>query len=146
MKVILACLLSASFAVCTAHAATPVNLQQCAVTPTTGGLLGCPTASVTFGPVSPSTLVRSGVNSAQGWRVFSSLNSADSVYAQDGSWHILSTITPALGSTPPPVTPPATATQSVVITSLDNPQMIVTFTGVPVPGCFTLNTAKVCTP
>lgn len=37
-------------------------------------------------------------------------------------------------------------TQSVVITSVDNPQLIVTFTVLPVPACFTVGLEKVCVP
>lgn len=44
---------------------------------------------------------------------------------------------------PPPIVP---LQQSVVITSVDNPQLIVTFTALPVPACFTLNTQRVCVP
>jgi len=37
-------------------------------------------------------------------------------------------------------------TQSVIITSVDNPQLIVTFTVLPVPACFTLGLKQVCVP
>lgn len=37
-------------------------------------------------------------------------------------------------------------TQSVVITSVDNPQLIVTFTVLPVPACFTVGLKQVCVP
>lgn len=92
-----------------AFAGTPVNLQQCSVTPSTGGLIGCPTANISFGPVAPTTLVRSQVNGAQAWRAFNTLQPADLVVTPDGAWHTLSAITPALVVIPtPPVTPPST--------------------------------------
>ena len=153
MKYLLCLLLVSS-----AFAGSPVNLQQCSVTPSTGGLIGCPTANVSFAPVAPTTLVRSQVAGAQAWRAFSTLQPADLVVSSaDGGWHALSSITPALlpVSTPPPVvTPPVTPppvvtpppTQNVVITSLDNPQLIVTFSGVPNPGCFMVGATKVCVP
>lgn len=104
------CALVAAFllAMCAvSHAATSVNLQTCTVTPTSGGLIGCPTASVSFAPVAPTTLVRSQVAGAQGWRPFSTLKPTDSVVSADGQWHVLSSITPALQPTsPPPVVIP----------------------------------------
>lgn len=94
-----------------AKAAAPLNLQTCIITPTTGGVAGCPFADVLLAPVGPTSLVRSTVNNAQGWRPFSSLHALDQVYAADGAWHVLGTITPALQPStplPPPVvtTPP----------------------------------------
>lgn len=130
-------------------AATPVNLQTCTVVPTTGGIAGCPSANAVMGPVAPSSWVRSIVGGQQAFRPFSTLTPADYVWA--GSWQLLGSITPALQSTstpPPVVTPPVQppATQSVVITSVDAPSTSVTFTNIPVPGCFTLNTTRVCIP
>lgn len=133
-------------------AAAAVNIQSCTVTPTTGGLLGCPTGNAVFVPVGPTTLVRSAVNGAQGWRAFNTLQPADQVYT--GAWVTLSTISVAQSSAPPPVPPPPVVpppvvpppTQSVVITSTDNPQLVVTFTGIPTPGCFTINAKQVCVP
>lgn len=152
LRIILLCLLVAICCVHHAQAATPVNIQTCTTTPTTGGLIGCPTANVVFAAVAPSTLVRSQVAGAQGWRAFSTLTPADSVVsATDGGWHPLSSLTVATLTppvTPPVVTPPVTvpATQSVTITSADNPQLTVTFMGVPTPGCFTVNAKQVCVP
>ena len=115
MKILLTCFLAAmACAAVPSHAATAVNIQTCAVTPTSGGLVGCPTAQVNFEPVSPTTLVRSQVGGIQGWRAFSTLTPADSVVSQaDGGWHVLSTITVALQPTTTPTQPvtppPATA-------------------------------------
>ena len=119
MKILLACFLAAmACAAVPSRAATAVNIQTCAVAPTTGGLVGCPTAQVNFEPVAPTTLVRSQVGGIQGWRAFSTLTSVDSVVSQaDGGWHVLSTITVALQPpttptqpiTPPPVIPPPVA-------------------------------------
>lgn len=99
-------------AVASTHAAVPITLQTCAAPPTTGGVMGC--QQVLFAAVAPTTLVRSSVTGVQGWRAFSTLQKADSVYAQDGSWHVLSSITPALLAPPvvipPVVTPPPAAT------------------------------------
>jgi hypothetical protein len=123
-----------------------VNIQTCTTTPTTGGLIGCPTANVVFAPVAPTTLVRSAVNGAQAWRPFSTLQPADQVVsATDGAWHALNTLTVATTTTPPVTTPPAT-TQTVTITRVDEPDTSVTFMGVPVPGCFTINAKQVCVP
>lgn len=110
MKILLACFLAVmACAVVPAHAAT-LTLQTCAAVPTTGGVAGCPSASVAFTPVAPTSLVRSQVHGVQGWRAFSNLAPADEVYAADGAWHVLSTITAALAPTspvpPPVVTPP----------------------------------------
>lgn len=110
MKILLACLLLAATCACErSHAGTPLNLQVCTTTPGSGGLVGCPLANVSFAPVSAASRVRSQVNAVQGWRAFSSLTASDAVYAQDGAWHTLSTITPALTSIPPVSTPPACA-------------------------------------
>lgn len=135
------------------HAATAVNLQTCAVTPTTGGLMGCTVTR--FAPVAPETLVRSIVNGGQGWRAFSTLTPSDTVYASDGTWHALSALTVALQptSTPPPtqvVPPPPSLTQDVLITLVGGtaPQSVV-FSGVSVPACFAIGpppAKQVCLP
>lgn len=137
-----------------AHAAA-VNLQTCAVTPTLGGVMGCPAVSMTFAPVSSTTLVRSQINAVQGWRPFGSLAANDQVYAADGNWHALSTIQPALQAiTPPPppvvVPAPLSVTQDVLITLVGGqaPQAVM-FSQVPVPACFTIGPApskQVCLP
>lgn len=118
MKIILACLLAAAAFACTrAHAAT-VNLQVCTVTPGSGGLVGCPAASVAFAAVMPTSLVRSQVNGVQGWRAFANLTPVDQVVSQDGAWHALSTLTVATVpvSTPiPPVTTPPVQSPPVVV-------------------------------
>jgi len=140
----------------TVMAATPVNLQTCSATLSPdAGLLGCPQPSVSFAPVSSTTLVRSIVANAQGFRAFNSLKSSDTVYAQDGQWHTLSSITPALQPTsilPPPVVvpPPPSLTQDVLITLVGGtaPQSVV-FSGVNVPACFAIGSApakQVCLP
>jgi|ERR1700761_2365985 len=96
------------------RAATPVNIQSCAVAPSSSvGLMGCPTTSVKFAPVSPTTLVRSAVNGIQGWRAFNTLQPADLVVPQtDGQFHALSTVSVATTAPVTPVTPtpPATPT------------------------------------
>lgn len=153
---ILLCLLAAvSCAAEPAPAATAVNLQTCTVTPTTGGLMGCPTADVVFAPVAPTTLVRSAVSGSQGWRAFSTLAPADSVVLNDGTWHALSTLTvaqapstpPTPPVTPPPVVPPPVpTTQDVTITSQDLPAQPVVFKAAPVPACFTVNAKQICVP
>lgn len=104
---ILLCLLAALVFAKPAHSAA-LNLQTCTVTPTTGGIAGCPAANALFGPVAPTTLVRSQPtsNGPQGWRAFSSLKSTDQVYAQDHAWHTLSTVQPSLAQTPAPGSPP----------------------------------------
>jgi hypothetical protein len=136
-----------------AHAA--VNLQTCSVTPTLGGVMGCPSASMTFTPVSSTSLVRSQVNSIQGWRPFNTLAASDEVYTADGTWHTLSSIQPALQPiTPVPlpviVPPPANLTQDVLITLVGgNAPQAVMFAGVPVPACFSIGPApskQVCLP
>jgi hypothetical protein len=134
-------LLLATFMVC---AATAVNLQTCTTTPTTGGLLGCPTANVVFAPVAPTTWVRSVVAGTQGWRAYSTLKPTDQVYT--GVWVLLSAITVALQ--PTSTMPPATtaATQDVTIVSSDLPAQPVVFKGAPVPACFTVNAKQVCVP
>src|SRR5882757_3614686 len=151
--IILLCLLATLAFGRPTHAA--VNLQTCTVPPTSGGLIGCPTASVSFAPVTSTTLVRSIVANAQGFRAFNSLKSSDIVYAQDGQWHTLSSITVALQptSTPPPpvvVPPPPSLTQDVLITLVGGtaPQSVV-FSGVSVPACFAIGpqpAKQVCLP
>jgi len=161
LKILLACFVAAlTCAASIAHAANAVNLQTCAVTPTTGGLVGCPTAQVNFAPVAPTTLVRSQINGVQGWRAFSTLTPADSVVSQaDGSWHVLSSITVALqpAPTPPPpaVPPPVTAPPIVlsnITVSVDGQTAFepVVFMQLPGGSCFTLtdgtHTAHACMP
>lgn len=134
-------------------AGAAVNLQTCTVTPTSGGVAGCPTANLAFAPVSPSSWVRSVVNGTQAFRPFSTLKPADTVWT--GSWQPLSAITPALQpSTPVPapvVVPPAPSlTQDVLITLVGGtaPQSVV-FSGVSVPACFAIGPApakQVCLP
>lgn len=103
-SLILLCLLVASLYARSSHAS--VNLQTCAVTPTSGGLVGCPNASVSYTPVSSATLVRSQVAGVQGWRPYSTLNPADMVVAQsDGSWHALGSLAVATATSTPPITP-----------------------------------------
>lgn len=98
-----------------AQAADSLTLQTCAVTPSPAtaalGLMGCPAASMSFGPVSSTLLVRSIHDNTQGWRAFGSLASTDQVYANDYAWHVLSSITPTLQppSTGPPAQPPTVA-------------------------------------
>lgn len=41
---------------------------------------------------------------------------------------------------------PLPTTQTVVISSVDNPQFTMTYQGAAVPACFTVNAAKVCVP
>jgi hypothetical protein len=147
---LLLCLIAAlAFASTKVHAA--VNLQTCTVTPTSGGVMGCPEGSYGFAAVSPSSLVRSQVNRIQGWRAFNSLSSTDQVYASDYAWHSLGSITPALQTTSPstpPVTPPPVVipptgllVQSVTITLVGGqaPQAVV-FSAVASPACFALST------
>lgn len=111
--ILLALLLTVAFAH-SAHAAA-VNLQTCTVTPTSGGVAGCPSVDVTYAPVSATTLVRSQVNNIQGWRAFSTLLPNDQVYAADGSWHVLGGLTVARSAPAPPVTtPPAQNPPTVV--------------------------------
>jgi hypothetical protein len=102
------------FLAVSAHAA--VNLQTCSVTPTSGGVMGCPTVSMTFTPVSSTSLVRSQVNSIQGWRPFNTLAANDEVYTADGNWHTLSSIQPALQPiTPAPPIPPGVQTPPATV-------------------------------
>lgn len=92
-----------------ALAVTPVNLQQCSKLSTaTPAVIGCPNANISFGPVAPTTLVRSIVSGAQGWRAFNTLKLTDQVNVGGSNpWVPLSSITPNPDSTPtPPVTPP----------------------------------------
>lgn len=146
------------------QAGTSVSLQTCTVAPSTGGLLGCPSANVMFAPVGPATLVRSAVKGIQGWRAFSTLQPSDSVWTAVGGWQVLSTLSPVLATVPviappaslPPVLPPALppppavpavpAVQSVTFTSVDSPNVSVTFMQVPVPGCFSVGVKQVCVP
>jgi hypothetical protein len=83
----------------TCSAATALNLQQCSALGS-GGLMGCPTAHVSMDAVAPTTLVRSIVANAQGWRTYSTLMPTDTVYGADGQWHVLNTITVATRTTP----------------------------------------------
>jgi hypothetical protein len=160
LKILLACLLAAmACASAATHAATAVNLQTCAVTPTAGGLVGCPTAQVNFSPVAPTTLVRSSVNGVQGWRAFSTLTPTDLVVAApDFGWHALNTITVALQppTTPtppvtPPVTPPPIVLSNITLT-VDGQTAFepVVFMQLPGGSCFTLSdgvhTAHACMP
>lgn len=129
---------------CSSVLAAPVNLQTCTVAPTTGGVAGCPTASLIAAPVTPTTWTRSIVNNIQAFRPFSTLKPADFVWA--GSWQPLGSITPALATIPPVtippvVTPPVTPqVQDVTITLVGAlaPQSVV-FSGVASPACFALN-------
>jgi len=148
-------LLAVFFLMLPIAAGAAVNLQTCTVTPTSGGLIGCPLPSVVFAPVSPTTLVRSQVAGVQGWRPFSALKPVDSVVSADGQWHTLSSITPALqpSTTPSPpviVPPPPSLTQDVLITLVGGtaPQSVV-FSGVSVPACFAIGPVpakQVCLP
>jgi len=82
------------------HAA--VNLSDLHSLPTRGLMVSPRECQLCAGHV--DTLVRSNRRQRAGFRAFNSLKSSDIVYAQDGQWHTLSSITVALQptSTPPP--------------------------------------------
>ena len=104
------CVLGFLLVLCTyavaAPAPTPVKLEVCTVTPTIGGVSGCPNASAVFAAVSPTSLVRALVNGGQGWHQYSTLPpDAQVVPNTDYGWHTLSSLTVAMVPPAPPVVP-----------------------------------------
>lgn len=87
--------------------------QLCTTTPNskaTDALLSCPKANVVWAVPTLTSLTRSQpVGGGQGWRVWSTLQPTDQIYAQDGAWHPRSffmLVTPIIPAVPVAPTPP----------------------------------------
>lgn len=133
------------------HGATPQPVQICTVTPAaSGGLMGCPTTAVVFAvPKNPTDRLRSQVGGYQQWLPYSAVTANTTLYGgTPAMWQSPAALGLALlpaAPVIPPVVPPA-ATQTVIISSVDNPQFAITYQGAAVPACFNINTKQICVP
>lgn len=94
-----------------ACAAATAQIQTCSAPATStasDALIGCPKASITWGPSSSSDLTRT-QTPAQAWKPFNTLTASSQVVSKsDGQWHALGTlsIAPPAGTPAPVITPP----------------------------------------